>query len=104
IVDFSSFVTSDRGIHTILIRENLKSLLVSPGSIDLFELDYGFIGGASGKISVNEIGFCGNLDLHKDAIIINSYLETSGAVPISLGENKLIDLGTLIPLKEYNGI
>ncbi|MEF9953267.1 MAG: hypothetical protein RR840_09695 [Clostridium sp.] len=104
VANSSSFVTSDNGIHTILIREKLKSLLISPGSIDLFELDYGFIGGASGKISSCELGFYGNINLHSDAMFINLFLNSQGITPVSLSENKLIDLGTLIPLKEYNGI
>lgn len=98
------FVTSDIGIHTILIREKKESLLISPKFIDLFNMDYGFIGGASGKISHNEVGFFGDLSYHKDHDKIKVFLESKNNKFISLGENKLVDLGTLIPLKEYNGI
>ncbi|KMT22670.1 DUF6873 family GME fold protein [Clostridium cylindrosporum] len=104
IVSSGVFVTSDPGIHTILIKEKKESLLISPGFIDLFDMNYGFIGGASGKISSLELGFYGNISLHKDANEINEFLKKHRVKPMSLSKNKLIDLGTLIPLKEYNGI
>ena len=104
IVDSGIFVTSDKGIHTILIKEKKKSLLISPKHIELFNMNYGFIGGASGKISEKEIAFYGNILLHKDGDIINRFLIKNGFKSVSLSKNKLIDLGTLIPLKEYNDI
>lgn len=104
IVSSGVFVTSDLGIHTILIREKKESLLISPMFIDLFDMNYGFIGGASGKISLKEVGFYGDIMLHKDYEIINNYLNKNNNEAISLSGNKLMDLGTLIPLKEYNGI
>ncbi len=104
IVDSGIFVTSDKGIHTILIREKKKSLLISPKHIELFNMNYGFIGGASGKIAEKEVAFYGNILLHKDGDIINRFLTENGFSSVSLSKNKLIDLGTLIPLKEYNDI
>lgn len=104
IVNSGIFVTSDLGIHNILIRENKKSLLISPGYIDLFDMNYGFIGGASGKVSDTEVAFYGNLFSHIEGDKINDYLIKNNQKSVCLGENKLIDLGTLIPVKEYNGI
>lgn len=104
IIDNEVFVTSDKGIHTILIRENKETLLISPKFISLFDMNYGFIGGASGKISSKEVIFFGDLLLHKDGKRIKNFIERKGNKIVMLGKNKLMDLGTLIPLKEYNYI
>lgn len=102
LVDEGVFVTSDEGIHTILIREKKEALLIESGFISLFDMNYGFIGGASGKISHNEISFYGDLFNHKDSEKIRNFAQGKGNKVVSLGKNKLMDLGTLIPLKEYN--
>ena len=39
-------------------------LLISSGDIKLEGYDYGFIGGASGKISDNTVVFFGNAEMH----------------------------------------
>ena len=51
IVDENSIITSDEGIHKEVIKYGIDSLLIEKGYIDLFDLDYGFIGGCSGLIS-----------------------------------------------------
>lgn len=101
IINADALVTSDRGIHNILSENNFKSLLITPGHIRLFEMNYGFIGGAAGRISSSDIAFLGDVNLHPDATKINNFLNDNNKQPISLGKNQMIDLGTLIPLKEY---
>ncbi|TDT61051.1 DUF6873 family GME fold protein [Fonticella tunisiensis] len=102
VVSSDSIITSDRGVHNILIKNEIKSLLITPGGIDLFGLNYGFIGGASGCISGDSIAFYGNIKMHPDYDAIEKFLKNSGKNPINLNENTPVDLGTLIPLKEYS--
>jgi hypothetical protein len=101
IINADAIVTSDSGIHNILSENNFKSLLITPGHIKLFEMNYGFIGGASGRISSSDIAFLGDVNLHPDAERMSNFLNRNDKRPISLGKNHMIDLGTLIPLKEY---
>jgi hypothetical protein len=101
VVSDDAVITSDRGIHNILIENNINSLFITPAHIDLFEMSYGFIGGASGKLSQEEIAFYGNLELHPDNNAMQKFLEKFGATSVNLSKNKMLDLGTLIPLKEY---
>lgn len=102
IIDEDIIVTSDSGIHNILSENNVKSLLITPGHIELFQMNYGFIGGASGKISSSEIGFLGDIRLHPSYNNIVKFLSKYGKIPVNLSKNKLVDLGTLVALKEYS--
>lgn len=102
VVDENSIITSDNGIHNIAINNSIDSLLIKQGYIDLFELNYGFIGGSSGLISKNKISFFGNLNTHPDYEVIKNFLNKKQKKPINLYEGRIIDYGTLIPLKEYS--
>lgn len=98
VVDNNSIITSDAGIHREVIKHGIDSLLIKPGEIELFGMNYGFIGGCSGMISENEIGFTGNIERHSDYEIINEFLTKRDKKAVSLGKEKLVDLGSIIPL------
>ena len=102
VVSFKSAVTSDRGLHNILNNNGIETLLITPGSIKLFDYNYGFIGGSSGFISKDTMAFFGNIANHPDYISINSFLIKNGKKLKNLGKNILWDFGTLLPLKEYS--
>jgi hypothetical protein len=102
IINDNAIVTSDCGIHNILSENNIKSLPITPGNIELFEMNYGFIGGASGGISSSDIAFLGDVNLHPDSIKICNFLNENNKRPTSLGKSTMVDLGTIIPLKEYS--
>lgn len=57
-------ITADVSIKNALEKDGAEVLLISPAHINLEGYDYGFIGGASGKISDNTIVFFGNAELH----------------------------------------
>ncbi|WP_051514818.1 DUF6873 family GME fold protein [Fervidicella metallireducens] len=63
VVSKDAIITSDQGIYNA-VKNQLDVLLIEPGYIDLFEMDYGFIGGASGCMSESEICFFGNIKTH----------------------------------------
>lgn len=102
VVDENSILTSDNGIHKIAIKNSIDSLLLEQGHIYLFELNYGFIGGSSGFVSKNKISFFGNLTKHPNYKIIMDFLNKKQKKPINLYDGRIIDYGTLIPLKEYS--
>lgn len=96
IVDEKSIITSDKIIHREAIKNKIDSLLISPGYIRLPGEKYGFIGGATGKISKKEILFTGHLDFHPDKDKILDYLDRKEITPIFLSDDEIIDLGTII--------
>ena len=98
IVDENSIITSDEGIYKEVIKHDIDCLLVEKGHIDLFELDYGFIGGCSGLISEDTLAFFGNIEKHPNFEEIESFVSKRNKKIISLSKEKLIDLGSLIPL------
>lgn len=98
IVDENSIITSDEGIYNEVINHNIDCLLIEKNHIDLFELNYGFIGGCSGLISKDTLAFFGDISKHPNFNEIKSFLESKNKKFISLSTEKLLDLGSLIPL------
>lgn len=98
IVDENSIITSDEGIYKEVIKHDIDCLLIEKGHIDLFELDYGFIGGCSGLINEDTLVFFGNIEKHPNFKEIKNFVSKRNKKIISLSKEKLIDLGSLIPL------
>ena len=98
IVDENSIITSDEGIYKEVIKHNVDCLLIEKGHIDLFELDYGFIGGCSGLISEDTLAFFGNIEKHPNFKEIEKFVSDRSKKIVSLSKDKLTDLGSLIPL------
>jgi hypothetical protein len=94
----NSIITSDKSIHTNAIKNNINSLLIRSGYINLEGLNYGFIGGCSGKISENKMVFSGNIEKHPDYIPIKNFLEKYQVDYISLSNEVLLDVGSIIPI------
>jgi len=101
VVDDNSIITSDEGIYKEVIKHDIDCLLIEKGYIDLFELNYGFIGGCSFLLSNNELAFLGNIKKHPDYDKILNFVKSKNKKLISLSNDKLIDLGSVIQLMEY---
>lgn len=99
IVNKEAVITADTVIHKRAVEIGLDSLLIPPQrNIVLEGCDYGFIGGAAGLVSENELAFSGSfkeLDSHDD---ISRFLEKHGIVPVSLSDECIMDVGGIIPL------
>lgn len=104
IVDENAIITSDRGIAKVAKNTGFEVMVIEPGFIQLRGLNYGFIGGATGLLDKDALGFAGDLTAHKNGLIIKDFLWTKGKTCIGLGELSLSDVGSIIPLKEYNPI
>lgn len=98
VVTENSIITSDNSIHNKAIEKGIQSLLIRSGFIDLPGLDYGFIGGASGKISARELLFCGDINYHPDAYRITEFLDRQNINLINLCNSFLFDAGSIIPI------
>lgn len=101
IVDDNSLITSDEGIYKEVIKYGIDCLLIEKGHIDLFELNYGFIGGCSFLLSNDELVFLGNIKNHPDYYKILNFVKNKNKKIISLSNDKLLDLGSVIQLLEY---
>ena len=98
IVDENSIITSDEGIYKETLKYDIDCLLIEKGHINLFELNYGFIGGCSGLISNNKLIFFSDISKHPNYKEIKEFVESKNKKIISLSKEKLLDLGSLIPL------
>ena len=56
----------------------------------------GFIGGATGNISKDELVFSGQLKTHPDKEKIESFIESRDKKIIYLSKENIIDIGTII--------
>lgn len=87
-------ITADRGIHDAAIRAGERSLLISPGNIDLPGYDFGFIGGCGGYCSARrELWFCGDPMTHPDGRLIGKFCRSAGVGIVSLAPERLFDCG-----------
>lgn len=100
IIDEHSMITSDKGIAWAAMGIGLNVMVIAPGYIELPGLDYGFIGGATGLLSRNELGVVGDWQSHIDSRNIEIFLEGRGKTPVTLGKFSFLDIGSIIPLKQ----
>jgi hypothetical protein len=98
IVDENSIITSDAGIYSEVIKHDINCLLIEEGSINLFNMNHGFIGGCSGLIAKDTICFCGDITKHPNYMEIKKFLDERNKKVICLSNDTLLDLGSIIPL------
>ena len=96
IVSDNAAITSDCGVYNALNSNGVDTLLIKERNIDIFGWDYGFIGGASGKIDVSTLVFCGDVLGHPDGDKIISFCDKYNVSCISLSKKRLFDLGSVI--------
>lgn len=97
IVNENTIITSDKSIYKSC-RNEMDVLLIRQGYIELTGTDYGFIGGSSFKYNRNTLVFTGNIKLHPDYESIKSFVENHNVELLSLTENTMIDIGSIIPI------
>ncbi len=100
ILNNRTIITSDKGIHTSALENQIESLLISPGYIELKGHDYGFIGGCTGLIGPGVLAVTGSLNSHPDHDRIETFVRKHQIDLVYLSEKRPVDLGSLIPLIE----
>ena len=63
-------------------------------------MNYGFIGGATGKTGKNKLAVNGRLDNHPDCNKIIDFLYKYNITPVELINDVITDIGSIIPLLE----
>ncbi len=94
-VSENALITSDKGIAIACQNAGIDTLTVSEGHISLPPYEYGFIGGAGGFCG-NTVCFCGCILDHPDRDAIRSFCKAHGKNALSLSDEKLYDVGSLI--------
>lgn len=100
IVSDNAVITEDKGLTCLLKNYQYNVLLISSGDICLSDMHYGFIGGASCKISPDKMYFSGDLSSHTDFKRIIEFLDLYNVKPIFNKSRKLTDFGGIIQLTE----
>lgn len=99
-VNENAIITDDEGIYRKASENGFEALLVSKGDIFLDGHPYGFIGGASGKISAHTVVFFGNIEKHSDFKRIAAFLSEHGCGYECTDTGVLRDIGGIIPFAE----
>ncbi len=100
IVNENAIITEDYGIATLLKNSQYDVLRIKPDFITLSDNHYGFLGGASGKLSKDTIFFNGNIEEHPSYNDIKKFLDFYNIKPIYDKSYKLTDIGSIIPITE----
>jgi hypothetical protein len=101
IIDGNSIITADKAITEAARGLGVDVLQITPGHIKLEGYDYGFIGGCCGLIGKHKLAFTGDLHMHPDYLRIKDFIENKKVEIVSLTSGELIDIGGIIPLKEF---
>ena len=104
LVNESTIITSDPGIAQACKANHLEVLKIVPGHILLKGYSYGFLGGCCGFLGKNVLGFTGSLSYHPDGELIQEFLFQHGVKIVELYNGPLLDIGGILPLKEYQAV
>ncbi len=97
VIDDDSVITSDKGLSRVLKMYNIDVLEIQQGSVRLEGFEYGFLGGASGKIG-NTILFNGNLEHHPDYMKIKQFIDRKGFDVKYFTDYLLEDIGSIVTI------
>ncbi len=97
IVSDDAVITADKSIANAL-ADICNVLVIEQGHIKLTGYNYGFIGGACGKLDKDKLVFMGNPYKHTDGKRIISFTEQNNCEAVSLCNGELLDFGGFIPL------
>ncbi len=101
VVNDNAVITSDISLKKALEKNGVDVLLISSGNIVLDGFDYGFIGGASGKIDDDTIVFFGNVKNHPDYNSIKNFcLNYKKKIKILCEYLPLTDIGGIVKIGE----
>ena len=100
VVNDNAIITADEGICRSAEARGVDVLKIRPGYIDLPGFDYGFIGGASFKISDTKLAFTGTLDSHPDAERIIEFASLHNVDIVYITDKPTSDIGGAIPISE----
>lgn len=99
VLNKKAVITSDLSIENALKKDGVEVLLISSGNIVLDGYNYGFIGGASGKIDEDTVAFFGNATNHPDYRIIEKFCKNQNiSINILCKDMPLTDIGGMVKI------
>lgn len=99
VVSQNAIITSDCGIERAAVKKGLDVLLLPPEEgIRLPGLDYGFIGGSTGMLDKRLWAITGDAQNLKSFYKIHDFLTAKEVKIISLSDEYIVDVGSIIPL------
>lgn len=98
IVSDKAAITEDASLFSLLNNYQIDVLKLEPGFIGLSDEHYGFIGGASAKLSDTELYFSGDLSSHPQYGLITDFLNKHNITAIFNKNRPLRDFGGIIQL------
>lgn len=100
ILNSSAAITEDESVFTSLKQAGLDVLKIKKGEVKLKGMNYGFFGGATGKLSPSILAINGELRYNSDEDIITSFLRNHGIYVVELKSGQIEDIGGILPLLE----
>lgn len=100
IVNENAIITDDESICRKMLENGIECLLIEKGDVTLQGHEYGFIGGASGKISQDEVVFFGDIKNHRDYEKIRHFINSHNCSIACTDSGYLRDIGGMIPIVE----
>ena len=98
VVDGNSVITADEGIYRVLTQvEDINVLKVTEGFVELPGFEYGFLGGATGRVG-DTLYFHGDITKHPDYSSISDFV-LSKNIKMKWFDFPLTDIGSII---EFN--
>lgn len=97
-VSVDAFITDDISIGSRGDEFGLDVLIIDKGDIKLQNFDYGFIGGATGKVAEGKMIITGKADKLSDYNKIKKFLYKYDVELIELTEGCVEDIGSIFPL------
>ena len=98
IVSDNAIITADKNILNTAFKNNIDVLLVENKGIILKGYNEGFIGGATGLLEKDLLAVNGKIELHKDCDAIKAFCLKHGVNTISLSDEPIYDVGSIIRL------
>lgn len=96
VIGANAIITADTGIADAAEKHGIDVLRINTGHIELKNMNYGFIGGASGLIDKNVLAFNGELDTHPDGDNIRNFCRSHNVFIMELKIGILTDIGSII--------
>ena len=98
IVGENAIITEDDSIEKKCRNYGMDVLKIQKGHVRLDGYNYGFIGGCSGLIENNLLVFNGNIELHPQHTEIHNFCTKHNVEAISLNNDALYDVGSIVRL------
>lgn len=98
VVNENSIITMDRGIAKVAEKKGIDVLVIEEDAILLPGFKNGFIGGSTGLIDKEKWALAGDMRKLRSCEAIEDFLAQKGVKAVSLSEEPVVDIGTIIPL------